>query len=75
MNNLNLLNPKHIRAVMARGGISPAWLAAYDDAEQGHVNPLDDPEAQAEVHRFLCQIWHACLIAEHDLLPSLEASR
>lgn len=61
----DLSNPKHLRVVMARGGIHPDNLRLWWSPDlDGDVNPLDNPEVQATVRHFLGQLWLACLDAE-----------
>lgn len=61
---LDLSNPTHIRAEMARQGLSFNHLLAYEDPHQGWVDPMDDEETKIAVRRFVGRIWQACLRAE-----------
>lgn len=56
------LNPRTIRAEMARRCLSPIQVQPYEDPDRGWVVPLD--EAQAEVREFLGWLWRSCLAAE-----------
>lgn len=61
---LDLSNPMHIRAEMARQGLLFSHLLPYEDAERGWVDPLNDDETKAAVRAFMGRIWQACLRAE-----------
>jgi hypothetical protein len=61
---LDLSNPLHLRAEMARAGIAPSNNRPYDDPERGYVDPLDDDEARTIMRRFLAALWRACERAE-----------
>lgn len=62
---LDLSNPTHIRAEMARRGLIFGHLLPYEDAERGWVDPLNNDETKAAVRAFMGRIWLACLRAEH----------
>lgn len=61
---LDLSNPLHIRAEMARQGLMFGHLLPYEDAERGWVDPLNDDETKAAVRAFMGRIWQACVRAE-----------
>ena len=61
---LDLSNPLHIRAEMARQGLTFPNLMPYEDAERGWVDPLNDDETKVAVRAFMGRIWQACVRAE-----------
>jgi hypothetical protein len=71
---LDLSNPLHIRAEMARQGLIFSQLLPYEDAERGEVDPLDDHETKVAMRRFMGRIWQACLRAEQAPNGSTEAT-
>jgi len=61
---LDLSNPMHIRAEMARRGLTFGHLLAYEDPHRGWVDPLNDDETKVAVRGFMADLWQACRAGE-----------
>lgn len=51
-----------VRARLARCGIAPTQLQRYEDPyTERMVDPMDDPETQAEFRRLVTDLWNGAL--------------
>lgn len=63
--SLDLSNPTHLRATMARQSLTYGDLSTYWSPDtDSMVDPLDDQEIRSDLRVFMAKLWIAALDAE-----------